>query len=97
MVIELGFLFSLVGLALYFGGLIWANNITDFEATPSKLAIVAVCGFVVTFIPNIGGLLFFIVQYVFLKKLYPQGNVIYLLLVAIPTTALILLIVAKFI
>jgi hypothetical protein len=95
MVIELSFLFSLIGLAIYFGGMIWANNITNFEAKPAELAIVVVSGYIVSFIPDIGWLLSLIVQYVFLKKFNPEGNVVYLLLVAIPTTALILLIVSK--
>jgi putative effector of murein hydrolase len=97
MTIELGLVGSLLGLGLFFCGLLLANKVTGFGANPAALAVVSTITFLVGLIPSVGGVIAIVSQYVMLKKINPEGAVIFTMLVSIITTALVFAFAAKLI
>lgn len=95
MTIELGLVGSLCALAIFFCGILLANKVTGFGAPPPSLAIVTVITFMVGLIPTIGGIAGIISQYIMLKKINPQGAVIFTMLVSLITTAFVIVIFSK--
>jgi hypothetical protein len=92
---SFGLVGILVGLAVYFCGILLANKVTDFGASAPSLAVVTVTTFIIGLIPTVGGIVALISQYVMLKKINPQGAVIFTMLVSIITTAFVVFIFAK--
>lgn len=86
MTIDLGFIGSLVLLVLLFLGLILACKVTNFNASVAELATVTVITFGLGLIPSIGGFVAIIAQYLMLKKINPQGTVIFTMFVSLITT-----------
>lgn len=86
MTIDLGFIGSLVLLVLLFFGLLLACKVTNFNASAPALAIVTVITFGLGLIPSIGGFAGIIAQYVMLKKINPQGTVIFTMFISLITT-----------
>jgi hypothetical protein len=91
MTIELGFAGSLIGLAILFCGLLLANKVTSFGASPPSLAVITTITFLVGLIPTIGGVAGVVSQYFMLKKVNPQGPAIFTMLVSIITTIFVVI------
>jgi len=93
--IELGFIGVLIVLALSYCGLLLANKFAGFGASPQSLAIVSTITLMVSMIPNIGGIIAIITQYIMLKKIKPEGAVIFTMLISIITTVLVVIFAFK--
>lgn len=90
MTIQFGLIGSLVMLALFFCGLLLANKVTSFGASPASLALVTVITYLVSLIPTIGGVVGIIVQYIMLKKVNPEGSALLTMIVSVITTFLVI-------